>query len=171
MTSSDPLVGPAPLDASHAVAGFDCGVTALDDYLSSQALADQRAGKSRTFVAARAGRVVAFFSLAAASVAPDEATQRATKGQGAQAVPAILLARFAVDRSEQGHGVGRAMLVDALARCAQAADIIGVRVVLAHAKDDGARTFYEKHGFEPSPVSPLRLMVLVKDVRKTLRIV
>lgn len=115
--------------------------------------------------------MVAFFSLAAASVAPDEATQRATKGQGAQAVPAILLARFAVDRSEQGHGVGRAMLVDALARCAQAADIIGVRVVLAHAKDDGARTFYEKHGFEPSPVSPLRLMVLVKDVRKTLRIV
>ncbi len=168
MTSSDPLVGPAPLDASHAVADFDCGAGALNDYVSGRALADQRAGKSRTFVAARAGRVVAYFSLAAASVAPEEATERAIKGQGAQAVPAILLARFAVDVSEQGRGVGRALLVDALARCAQAADIVGVRVVLVHAKDDDARNFYARHGFEPSPVNPLQLMVLIKDVRRTL---
>jgi GNAT superfamily N-acetyltransferase len=170
LAGSDPLVGPAPLAASHAVDGFDCGVVVLNDYLLSQALADQRAGKSRTFVATRAGRVVAYFSLAAASIAPEEASGRAAKGQGAQAIPAILLARFAVDRSEQGRGVGSAMLVDALARCAQAADIVGVRVVLVHAKDDGARTFYARHDFEASPVNPLQLMVLIKDVRKTLGI-
>jgi GNAT superfamily N-acetyltransferase len=142
----------------------------LNDYLLSQALADQRAGKSRTFVATRAGRVIAYFSLAAASIAPEEASGRAAKGQGAQAIPAILLARFAVDSSEQGRGVGSAMLVEALARCAQAADIVGVRVVLVHAKNGSARTFYAEHDFEPSPVNPLQLMVLIKDVRKTLGI-
>lgn len=150
------------------VDGFDCDAAALNDYLVSRALADQRAGKSRTFVATRAKRVVAYFSLAAASIAPDEATERAAKGQGAQAVPAILLARLAVDCPVQGGGVGSAMLVDALARCAQAADIVGVRVILVHAKDVGTRAFYERHGFEASPVNALQLMILIKDVRKTL---
>jgi GNAT superfamily N-acetyltransferase len=164
------LEGPAPLGASHAVDGFDCGVVELNDYLVSQALSDQKAGKSRTFVATGAGRVIAYFSLAAASITPDEATERATKGQGAQTIPAVLLARFAVDRSEQGHGVGSAMLIEALARCAQAAGIVGVRVVLVHAKGDGSRAFYAKHDFEPSPVNPLQLMILIKDVRKTLGI-
>jgi len=170
LAGDGPLAGPEPLAATHAVGGFDCGVAALNDYLVSRALADQRAGKSRTFVAARAGRVVAYFSLAAASIAPDEATARTVRGQGAQAIPAILLARLAVDRSERGRGVGSAMLVDALARCAQAADIVGVRVVLVHARDEGPRAFYENHGFEASPVSPLQLMILIKDVRKTLGI-
>jgi hypothetical protein len=72
----------------------------------------QRAEKARTFVAARGRRVVAFFSLAAASVEPQEATERLAKGQGAQAIPVILLARLAVDSSEHGRGLGRAMLVE-----------------------------------------------------------
>jgi hypothetical protein len=47
-------------------------------------------------------------------------------------------------------------------------DIVGVRVVLVHAKDDGPRAFYMRHGFEASPINPLQLMILIKDVRKTL---
>lgn len=105
-----------------------------------------------------------------ASITPDDATERAAKGQGLQAIPAILLARFAVDRAEQGHGLGTAMLLDALGRCAQAAEVAGVRVVLVHAKDDGPRSFYLKHDFEASPVNPLQLMILMKDVRKTLSV-
>jgi GNAT superfamily N-acetyltransferase len=170
LAGPDPLVGPEPLEASHTVDGFDCGVGALNEYLAAQALTDHRAGKSRTYAATRSGRVVTYFSLAAASITPTNATGRAAGGQGEQGIPAILLARFAVGRSEQGHGVGRAMPADALARCAQAADVVGVRAVLVHAKDDGARAFYAKHDSEPSPVDPLQLMILIKDVRKTLGI-
>lgn len=162
------MLGPFALDATHAVAGFDCGVIALNDYIVGQALIDQRSGKSRTFVATRGGRVAAFFSLAPAGIGPQNATERAAKGQGSQDIPAILLARFAVHFSEQGRGIGRAMLVDALARCAQAADAVGFRAVLANATDDRARSFYLKHDFEPSPTNPLHLMMLMKDVRKTL---
>lgn len=157
-----------PLREEHDVTGFDCGVPALNLYLTRRALADQRAEKTRTFVAARGRRVVAFFSLAAASVEPHEAAEGLAKGQGAQAIPVILLARLAVDSGEQGRGLGRAMLVEAVTRCARAADIIGARAVLVHAKDPGARRFYEKHGFEPSPSNPLHLIVLMKDVRRSL---
>ncbi len=170
MASADPLLGPFLFDPTHGVEHFGCGVPALNDYLVRQALADQRAGKSRTYVATRGGLVIAYFSLAAASLAPEDATERAAKGQGSQDIPAILLARFAVATSEQRRGVGRGMLLEALARCAQAAEIVGVRVVLVHAKDDGPRAFYAKHDFEPSPANPLQLMILMKDVRQTLAI-
>jgi predicted N-acetyltransferase YhbS len=170
LASADPLLGPSLLDPTHAVENFDCGVPALNDHLVRQALDDQRAGKSRTYVATRGGLVVAYFSLAAASLAPQDATERAAEGQGSPDIPAILLARFAVATSEQRRGIGRGMLLEALARCAQAAEIVGVRVVLVHANDEGARAFYARHDFEPSPANPLQLMILMKDARQTLAI-
>ncbi len=33
------------------------------------------------------------------------------------------------------------------------------------AKDERARGFYVRYGFEPSPTNPLHLVVLMKDVR------
>lgn len=161
----EPLVGPEPLDSRHELEDFRCGISALDAYLKEWALTDKRAEKSRTYVAARARRVVAYFSLAAASVEPEHGTARLAKGQGRQPIPGVLLAWLAVDLQEQGRGLGEAMLIDALRRCAQAADTIGARAVLVHAKDERARGFYLKYGFEPSPTNPLHLIVLMKDVR------
>lgn len=60
------------------------------------------------------------------------------------------------------------MLLDALLRANQGAEIIGGRAVLVHSKVAGANDFYTRHGFEVSPVSPQHLMMLFKDVRKTL---
>ena len=42
--------GPEPLGESHDVEGFDCGNEALDDWLHSRALRNQREGSSRTWV-------------------------------------------------------------------------------------------------------------------------
>ncbi len=161
----EPLLGPEPLEPRHELEGFRCGVPALDVYLKERALTDQRAEKSRTYVATRERRAVAYFSLAAAGVEPEDATARLAKGQGRQPIPVVLLARLAVDLHEQGNGLGEAMLVDALRRCTQAADMIGARAVLVHAKDERARGFYVRYGFEPSPTNPLHLIVLMKDVR------
>ncbi|MHB0979195.1 MAG: GNAT family N-acetyltransferase [Thermoleophilia bacterium] len=165
----EPLVGPEPLDRRHELEAFRCGAPALDAYLRQRALTDQRAEKSRTYVATRGGSVVAYFSLAAASIEPADATARLAKGQGRQLIPVILLARLAVDLREQGHRLGEAMLVDALHRCARAADTIGARAVLVHAKNEQARAFNTRYGFEPSPTHPLHLVVLMKDVRASLR--
>jgi GNAT superfamily N-acetyltransferase len=73
-----------------------------------------------------------------------------------------------VDLSEKGKGLGRALLKDAILRAAQAAEIIGCRAVLTHAKDEQARAFYSKFGFEPSPVNEFHLYLLMKDIKKIL---
>lgn len=166
--TADGVTGPEPLRSDHVVAGFDCGVPALDDYLVRQAFRDQRAEKSRTYVALSGGTVVGYFSLAAAAVEPADATARLRTGQGAQAILVILLGRLAVDRRVQGRGLGAALLVAAVAKAAAAADTIGARAVLVHAASEAARSFYTAHGFEPSPTSPMHLVMLMKDIRATL---
>ena len=53
---------------------------------------------------------------------------------------------------------------DAILRAAQAADIVGCRALLVHAKDPAAQAFYRKFGFESSPVNELHLYLLMKDI-------
>lgn len=62
--------------------------------------------------------------------------------------------------------LGKALLKDALLRIAGAAEVIGVRAVLVHAKDKDARAFYERFDFEPSPVEPLQMFLLMKDLKR-----
>jgi len=84
-------------------------------------------------------------------------------------LPAILLARLAVDREHQGAGLGRSLLQDVLLRCLEAADVIGARVLLVHAKHEAAKAWYMQYHFEESPTDPLHLLMLLKDVRALLQ--
>jgi GNAT superfamily N-acetyltransferase len=84
-------------------------------------------------------------------------------------VPAILLARLAVDREHQRAGLGRSLLQDVMLRCLDAAEAIGARVLLVHAKHEEAKAWYMQYGFEESPTDPLHLLMLLKDVRAFLQ--
>jgi hypothetical protein len=57
------------------------------------------------------------------------------------------------------------LLKDAMRRTTQAADIAGIRAFVVHAKDDGARAFYEYFGFSPLPSDPYHLFRLLQDIR------
>ena len=87
----------------------------------------------------------------------------------AHPIGVIVLARLAVDVTQQGKGLGTTLLQDALARSEQAADAVGVRAVLVHAINDSARSFYLRFGFSPTPVDDLRLILLMKDLRAFLK--
>ena len=83
-------------------------------------------------------------------------------------IPVAVLARLAVDRSQQGRGLGRAMFRDAARRVAHAADTIGIRGMVVHAISEDARRFYVALGFDPSPLDPMTLMVTLQDLRATI---
>ncbi len=88
-----------------------------------------------------------------------------SKGQARYPIPVVLLARLAVQLSLQGLGVGAGLLKDALVRTAAAAETIGARALLVHAKDSAARDFYAHFGFEPSISDPLHLYLVMKDLK------
>ena len=152
------------LRREHLLDGFDCGKENLNRFLKRHAWDTQQAHGAQTYVLAKDLRVLGYYSLAAGSVAHDEATLRVKKGLARHTISVILLARLAVDVSVQGKGVGSALLKDALMRTAQAADTIGARALLVHAKDDDATAFYQHFTFEPSPSDPYHLLLIMKDL-------
>ena len=152
----------------HDLSQFECGKPALDNWLRKWALPSLASGSARTFVVHRDGLVVGYYSICTGSVRREEAPERIAKGQAAHPIPVILLARLAVDQREHGKGLGAALLKDALSRIAEAIDIVAARAVLVHAIDDEARGFYRHFDFEESPVDQYQLMLLVKDLRRSL---
>jgi GNAT superfamily N-acetyltransferase len=163
--SSELRPGTEKLLRDHDLTRFDCGKAALNEWLTRYAWQNQQADAAKTYVACRGKGVAGYYSLAASSVRRSDAPERIAKGLANHPIGVVLLARLAIDRSEKGRGLGKALLKDALLRTAQAAEIVGVRALLVHVLDQEARRFYLHFNFEPSPVDPMHLMLLIKDLR------
>jgi GNAT superfamily N-acetyltransferase len=153
------------LRRDHAVDGFDCGQAALNRFLERHALQSQQAGAAMTYLALRDDDVVGFYSLAVGQIDYGEAPDRLIKGLARHPVPIMLLARLAVASRFQGMKLGAGLLKDAMRRTLQASEIAGIGALVVHAKDDQARSFYQRFDFIASPTDAYHLMVLMKDVR------
>lgn len=127
---------PEPLSHAHDLDAFGCDEPALDDWLHKHAQASQAGGWARVFVSlAESGRVAGYYALAAAQVEPKDATDRLMKGQArSRPVPTVLLARLAVDREFQRQGPGASLLRDAMLRSLGAAEAVGIRAMIVHAR-------------------------------------
>ncbi len=156
------------LAGADVVESFDCGQPALNQFLQRFAFVNQKSNSAQTYVSCHSGSVVGFYSLAVGSVEPTAAAPRVIKGIPQHPVPVMILARLAVDLRQQGAGLGKALLKDALLRTVQAADIAGIRALLVHAKDESARQWYLNWEFEPSPSDPFHLFLLMKDLKAIL---
>lgn len=154
------------LSQNHRVEFFDCGNQPLNIFLKKHALQSQASNISRTYVLTGEEKIIGYYSLVCGSVSPQEVGERIRRGGGHYQLPLILIARFAIDQDFQEQGFGKAMLKDALIRCLRASEIAGLRAVAVNAKDEKARSFYEKFGFEPSPFDEFHLFLLMKDVKK-----
>lgn len=159
------LSKPKPLDITHNCSDFNCGEEALNNYLKKFALNNALNSSAKTYVTTDGDNVVGYYTIVAGSVNREEAPERIKKGLGAYPIPVILIARLAIDLKFQNQGIGKALLKDSIIRISRAADIIGCRAILVHAKDDQVVRFYKKYGFEPSPISNSHLYLLIKDVK------
>jgi len=133
-----------------------------------RALDNEQRRATRTFVSTRGRRVVGYYSLAVSALYRRQATGRARRNMP-ESIPAMLLARLAVDRAAQGRGLGRHLLRDAVQRTLQAAEISGIRMLLVHAIHEEAKTWYRQFDVEESPTDPLQLMLLLEDLRANRR--
>ena len=165
------LIPPGPITEDHDLSGFSCGREPLDDWLRKYALRSHHAGHAKTqvVVETEAGptTVVAYYSLAPASVVHAQLTRR-LRTNAPDPVPMILLARLAVDSRYARRGIGRHLLLDAFRRSADAAEQIGGRGIMAHAKDEDAAQFYLRWKFVRMPSDPLLLIIPIEIVKASL---
>jgi ribosomal protein S18 acetylase RimI-like enzyme len=156
------------LDAHHDVSIFDSGNEVLDGWLRRHAVAAQRMDSARAFVATRNGRVIGYFSLTMGSMLRAEAPVKLVRAMPAYPVGMVLLARLAVDQSQQGRGVGAMLLAEALRKAVAAGEVAAARLIVVDAVDEDAAAFYQRYGFVRTPENPLRLYRRMKDVRASL---
>lgn len=153
--------------ADHDLNQFDCGNAELDEWLRRHARSATGAG-TRTYVLVdHEGAVVGYFAITPHLLEREDAPRRFARGAARQ-IPAILLAKLALDSSVQGQGLGAELLIHALATIVAAARRAGGRVVLVDAIDDDARAFYEHYDFLALPDRLDRLMIRLSTVAKAL---
>lgn len=160
-----------PLDSTrHQADAFTCGQPTLDLWLRAYASQGQRRDASRTFVVTDHDKTIAgYYTVVACQIEHASATATVREGMARHfPIPAVLIARLAVDQAHQGAGLGRSLLLDALTRSQRAARDLGIRAVLVHAINDDAARFYRHYGFEPSHLDPHVLMVTMSAVRKAI---
>lgn len=164
---------PEPLADHHDVSSFNCRSSEQTEWLRRHARQSASSGTTKVFVVTEDGgaAVVAYYAWRMAQLSTSAAPPRLRKGAGHYPQPVALLARLGVEIAHGGRGLGAALLQDVFARLLALSDDIGCRGLLVHSESDEARDFYVHlvPEFEPSPTDDLHLVLLMKDIRRTLR--
>lgn len=160
-----------PFDrAAVRKSSFACGKPELDEWLRAYAGQQERSNNTRTFLAHPAGstQVVGYYATTTYRIELDDLSAELGAGKRRYPIPAVLLARLAVDQHWAGCGIGRQLLVDALERMAEASRAVGFEVLVVDAIDDAAVTFYTRYGFVPFARHGRKLFLPTKHVLATL---
>ena len=152
------------LSPTHDLNEFDSGNEVLDSWLKRHALSAQAMDSARTFVLVQTDRVVGYVSLAMGSVQRADPPAKLVRGMPAYPVGMVLIARLAIDRKEQGRGLGKRLLADALRMAVVAGDAAAARLVVVDAIDEQAVQFYRRHGFT-AELGESRLYLRMKDIK------
>lgn len=159
----------------HDRAGFASGAPAVDNFLKKTANKLARADNLRLYAMTdTAGAMIGFYALSAHAVDYSDLPAKYPRTRpGHGGIPAAYISMIGVDARHQGRGYGGDLLVDALTRIVQAADAIGIAVVILDVLDDGdpvqvarRKALYASYGFQPLPSRPLRLFLPLATVRQ-----
>lgn len=169
---TDRYRSPRLLAPDDEVDRFECRSAEQTDWLRHHARQAHASGTARILIVTELDRsdVVAYYAWSIASVAIGDAPERMRRGAGRYPQPVALLARLGVALEHEGRGLGAGLLADVIARTAQLGAEIGCRGLIVHAETADARDFY-RHlipEFEPSPTDELHLVLLMKDIHRTL---
>jgi len=164
---------PRLIEASDDVDGFQCRSDEQTQWLRYHARQANASGTSKVLVVTPTGstEVVAYYAWCMASIGIADAPRRLRKGAGRYPQPVALLSRLGVSSDHEGRGLGAGLLQDVILRTAELGTEIGCRGLLVHAATPSARDFYVHliPEFERSPTDDLHLVLLMKDILRTLR--
>jgi len=164
--------GPRLLEAEDVLEDFVCRSDEQTEWLRRYARQAHTTGTSRVMVVTEVdeSEVLAYYGWSMAAVLITDVPERFRKGAGRYPQPVALLARLGVSVEHEGRGLGAGLLKDVVGRTAQLGVEIGCRGLLVYAESAEARDFYCHlvPEFEPSPTDDLHLVLLMKDILKTL---
>jgi hypothetical protein len=163
---------PRRLRSDDEIEGFECRSVEQTDWLQRHARQADASGTAAVMVVstAESNAVVGYYAWCMASIRVEDAPKRMQRGAGRYPQPVALLARLGVSVEHEARGLGAGLLRDVITRVAVLGTEIGCRGLLIHAESLEARNFYLHlvPEFESSPTDELHLVLLMKDLRRTL---
>lgn len=151
----------------HNRSSFSCGKESLDNYIRKQASQDLKKRVAMVFVLVDSPNtdVIAYYTLSSYTIAIAELSESFAKNLPRYPLlPATLLGRLAVDRTQQGKHIGELILVDALKKALEATSQVASLAVIAEALDEEAVNFYQKYGFQLFKQNPMKLYLPMQAV-------
>lgn len=160
-----------PIAKQHNREAFDCGDTALNEFLRRYARQTHEHGGAKTFVAVPDDdptQILCFYSLSPASVTVTRVPDPVKRGLARHDLPVFRLGRLAVDRMMQGKGLGGQLLLASGRRCLRAAQEVGGVALLIDAKNDRVAGWYASYGALPLLDAPLSLLLSLATIQHAL---
>ncbi len=148
------------LNDDDILEGFDCGIEALNIFITKNAMNYQKAFACKTYLLKSNERTCGFYSISATVIEQSQVDIRWPK----HPLPAILLGRLAVDLNYQKQGFGAILFADACKKVIDAANIIGCVGLITDAKDQKAILFYSKLGMKPFKTKSNTLFLKTKEI-------
>jgi GNAT superfamily N-acetyltransferase len=141
-------------------------VPELNAFLKEKARPYIKRGLCAVHVFSDNNAIAGYYTLSASSVKPAKMPPEiARKYPRSLPVPCWILGRLAVDKKFQGQGIGEALLMAACGKVLEMSQNAGGWCLIVDAKDEKAKQFYLKYGFQQFPESPLRLYLPLSSIR------
>ena len=160
-----------PVGKRHDRDAFDCGETALNEFLRRYARKSHEMGGAKTFLAIDDDdkTILGYYSLSPCSIAYARTPELVRRGLARHDVPAFRLARLAVYLKVQGQGLGGQLLLSAGKRCLLASAEVGGVAILIDAKNARVAAWYASYGALPLLDAPLSLLLPLAIVEAALQ--
>lgn len=155
------------LASHHQRNVFDCGDSALNEFLQRQAGQLARRGFGKTYVALPEddNTVVGFVTVSAGQAETKQLPSHLKLPR--YPAPLLRIGRLAVDQHHQGQGTGQRLMSFALQMALEFSQQVGLYAVVVDAKHENARAFYEALGFRSTLDDPLCLYLPISTLQKS----
>lgn len=160
-----------PISRKHDRGAFDCGESALNEFLQKYARKSHDKGAAKTFLAvanADGRTILGFYSLCPAALDYARVPIVVRRGLARHDVPVFRLGRLAVNRQFQGQGLGGQLILAAGHRCLRAASEVGGVAILIDAKSERAAKWYASYGAVALSDAPLSLLLPLATLQAAL---
>lgn len=134
------------LSQNHTIQAFHCTDEDLNNFLVENALEDQKAGISVTWIATYKTKIAGYITLTTDSISKEDVVQK--EEYTYPKYPAIKIARLATHEEYKNRGIGKAMIAWAQAISMKISlEYAGCRIITVDSKP-GVTGYYKHLGFQ-----------------------
>ena len=158
----------------HDRAHFDCGVGRLNNYLKLSARKQQKDDMTRVYVVVEEGsaRVLGYHAINLGMMNVEALERRPRGAPDHGEIPVLFLGQVAVDKEQQGRGLGGILMHHVFEKACVIADMAGCHAIILDVISDGGeaefkrrKSWYESFGFTTFASNPGRMFLAMKQVR------